>query len=382
MSLSISRVLRPLLTLLLFTAHLSAYEMPPERAEVLRLQIYLDQQNFGPGVLDGKMGTFTEKAIAAYNKKFGRKDSEWDLIKVEAQQSIPNLYATAIVPDVVTKLVDPEFKYGNDREYQAARRDMPYRSVAELMAERYHTTPELLSLINKPGAVRNATARTALIVPNIEPFRIEDLAQGRSHRKAPVLSQRWAVIDTKENQIRIYDPVETVVAPAADDPLAEPQPHEHLPEFDPTAEPVLVEISTSRAIIIEDDPEIQQTLSPYDEHRALLVAAYPITPGKPEFIRYGTWKMMNAVEFPTWRYDASLLETGERSNKSLQIPSGPNNPVGVIWMGLSRRGIGIHGTSAPATIGRGLSAGCIRLANWDAVKLPTFIRPGATVIIK
>lgn len=374
--------MRYFITLLLLAQSLLSAEIPYERAEITRLQIYLDQQNFGPGVIDGKIGTYTKKAVEAYNNKFGRKDSEQHLIIEEARASIPEIYATAIIPSIASKWIDPTFKYGDDREYQAARKNMPYRSFAEFMAERYHTSVDFLETINTPSTVANATTHTALLVPNVEPFRIEDLAQGRSHKAAPTLSQRWAVIDTVGNQIRIYDPVETVVATSNENLSTEPERQEFLPTFDPTQEPVLVELPVARAVIIEDDPENEQALSPHDEHRAILVAAYPITPGKPEFIRYGTWKMVNAVEFPTWRYDSSLLKTGKRGTESLQIPSGPNNPVGIIWMGLSRRGIGIHGTNDPDRIGRGLSAGCIRLANWDAAKIPTFIRPGATVIIK
>lgn len=114
-----------------------------------------------------------------------------------------------------------------------------------------------------------------------------------------------------------------------------------------------------------------------------LVASFPITPGKPKFIKIGTWELRNMVELPWWRYDKQLLETGKRSKESLNIPSGPNSPVGVIWNGTSKPGVGMHGTASPETIGRARSAGCIRLANYrDAVRLPELIRPGATVEIR
>ena len=113
-----------------------------------------------------------------------------------------------------------------------------------------------------------------------------------------------------------------------------------------------------------------------------LIASFPITPGQPRFIKYGLWEMRNAVQLPVWRYDQSLLDGRGRSNNALNIPPGPNSPVGVIWMGLSVPGIGMHGTSDPETIGRARSAGCIRLANWDAVRVPDFVRPGATVEIR
>lgn len=375
-------MLRFLLFSLLLSLHLAAAELPSAREEMIRLQIYLDQQNFGPGVIDGKMGTYTQKAIEAYNKKFGHHMDDLETIKAKSIAEIPNIYATAIVPKLVETMVDSGFRRGDNRNYQASRKDMPYRSVAEFMAERYHTSVDFLKLINPPEAVTKAKHRAALIVPNVEPFRIENLAAGRTHKQHDTLSQRWAVIDTKAFQIRIYEPLEPLeTAPDIEGNVVLSD-NEVAIDFDPTVTDFTQEATTPRAAIVIEDPNPEQQLTVHDEHRALIVAAYPITPGKKQFIRYGTWKMRNAIEFPTWRYDASLLKTGQRSNKSLQIPSGPNNPVGVIWMGLSRKGIGIHGTNNPDKIGRGRSAGCIRLSNWDAAKLPTLIRPGATVIIK
>ena len=361
-------------------------KVPREREEIARLQIFLDQQNFGPGVLDGKMGTITKMAIEAYNKKLGRQNREMDKVKDDSRQQVTNLYATAIVPELATKFVDTNFLSGNDRGHQATRKNMPYRSVAEFMAERYHTTEDFLKLINGKKLIDNAGVRTAMRVPNIEPFRIEIMAHGRSYKSDPILSKRWAVIDTTQSQMRIYEPLEPLVLDQQANGLVN---LEHSPASGFTTEnPVRISIVDSpiagspRALIVEDAPQAEQNLTIYDEHRATIVAAYPITPGKPQFIRYGTWTMKNSIEFPSWRFDDSLLKTGQRSSTCLTIPAGPNNPVGVHWMGLSRPGIGIHGTNQPDEIGRGLSAGCIRIANWDVTKLPRIIRPGATVIIK
>jgi lipoprotein-anchoring transpeptidase ErfK/SrfK len=113
-----------------------------------------------------------------------------------------------------------------------------------------------------------------------------------------------------------------------------------------------------------------------------LVATFPITPGQPKFIKYGIWELKSCMELPYWRYDKSLLETGKRGSESLNIPPGPNSPVGILWAGLSKPGIGMHGTGTPDTIGRARSHGCIRLANWDAIRLPNVIRPGASVEIR
>lgn len=82
----------------------------------------------------------------------------------------------------------------------------------------------------------------------------------------------------------------------------------------------------------------------------------------------------------------ALRPTTSRYRKTLgkrpDDPASPNSPVGIIWCGTTRAGIGMHGTSDPETIGRSRSAGCIRLCNWDAIRLPNLIRPGATVEIR
>lgn len=88
---------------------------------------------------------------------------------------------------------------------------------------------------------------------------------------------------------------------------------------------------------------------------------------------------VNAVAFdPTWHFQPDLL--GEKGyDKDAIIPPGPNNPVGLVWMDLSKPHYGIHGTNKPETIGYAVSHGCVRLTNWDAVFLAHRIDPGVEV---
>ncbi|PYK68724.1 MAG: murein L,D-transpeptidase, partial [Verrucomicrobia bacterium] len=72
---------------------------------------------------------------------------------------------------------------------------------------------------------------------------------------------------------------------------------------------------------------------------------------------------------------------GQRSGKFYILRPGPNNPVGVIWIALNKRGIGIHGTDEPDTIGKETSHGCIRLANWDIVRLAARVKAGVPVSV-
>jgi lipoprotein-anchoring transpeptidase ErfK/SrfK len=82
---------------------------------------------------------------------------------------------------------------------------------------------------------------------------------------------------------------------------------------------------------------------------------------------------------PKWHYQPDLLTGVADWKEPAMIPPGPNNAVGVVWMQLSKPHYGIHGTSAPQTIGYVTSHGCVRLTNWDARFLAEHIEPGLEV---
>ncbi len=311
-------------------------ERPASIEEAVRLQVYLDSKNFGPGVIDGKPGRFTTQAIQAYNTSLGRYADDWASVMKEAAVAVTSPYATAIIPEVAKNYVDPTLSY--KRPAQAQAKMMSYRSMAEFIAERYHTTPEFLKEINGHSYMNNAGPRTTVKVPNVHPFKIEDLKHGRMHRGNPQLQARHIIVDTKLNMISFYE----------------------------------------RQLIEKGGEFDNHTV----EVKMQLVAAFPITPGQEKFIERGMWNVKNSIELPTWRYDQQFLDTGVRGKEALTIPFGPNNPVGVIWTGLTKSGIGIHGTDSPHTIGRARSAGCIRMANWDAVRVPQLAGVGSVVEIR
>ena len=112
------------------------------------------------------------------------------------------------------------------------------------------------------------------------------------------------------------------------------------------------------------------------------VAEFPITPGSTALpAPKGHWHVESINYLPIFRYDKEMLYHGRRGESGIATPRGPNSKVGIVWMSLNKKGIGIHGTDEPETIGRTSSHGCIRLANWDAAKLAGMMQPGARVII-
>ena len=115
-----------------------------------------------------------------------------------------------------------------------------------------------------------------------------------------------------------------------------------------------------------------QTLYAYDDNDTL-VASYPTTVGSTATPSpTGTHQVKVKIHEPNYTY------TGDDDEKSI-IPPGPNNPVGLVWIGLSKPSYGIHGSPDPERISRQASAGCVRLTNWDALSLLGVIKDDATV---
>ncbi len=118
-----------------------------------------------------------------------------------------------------------------------------------------------------------------------------------------------------------------------------------------------------------------QTLYAYDD-KGTLVASYPTTVGSTATPSpSGTHIVEVKVHEPNYTY------TANDGSKAI-LPPGPNNPVGSVWIGLSKPSYGIHGSPDPARISRQASAGCVRLTNWDALALLGVIQNGATVEFK
>ncbi len=128
-----------------------------------------------------------------------------------------------------------------------------------------------------------------------------------------------------------------------------------------------------------------KTLSAYDT-TGRLVAHFPcsIAADKSKRPEGETLRVVVWAENPEYTFDPALFSDNPESatiGKRLRIPPGPNNPVGVAWIGLDRPGYGIHGTPAPESISHTESHGCFRLTNWDAAKLVHAVHAGLPVTI-
>ncbi|MEO8359893.1 MAG: L,D-transpeptidase [Vicinamibacteria bacterium] len=108
-----------------------------------------------------------------------------------------------------------------------------------------------------------------------------------------------------------------------------------------------------------------------------VMARYPATLGSDKDpLPIGDWKINGVSHNPPFHYNPALFWDSKPEQSKAVLPPGPNSPVGVVWIDLSKENMGIHGTAAPELIGKRQSHGCIRLTNWDAEELSAMVAPG------
>lgn len=289
-----------------------------DREVMTQLQIFLDQQGFGPGKIDGSAKLFTAQALDRYRRAHGLPENG----QIDADIPLDSVY-----PVYTTYTIKPEdMKFVGDLPSkpvdQAKKKYMPYPSLLQFIGERYHSDPDFLVKLNKGVNMEKIKPGDTVRVPNVEPFKIEDLVENPKLPVKPEFKDRVILVDTKNCMLDLMDGDK-------------------------------------------------------------LLSSYPITPGSTKLpAPKGTWHILGICELPNFRHDEAMLEHGYRSNDFQMIPIGPRNPVGIMWMGLNKPGIGIHGTNSPWNIGRTGSHGCIRVANWDIIRLSANVTEGMKVIIK
>lgn len=211
--------------------------------------------------------------------------------------------ATDFTPDIPLKIID-----------QAALPHLGYRDIVERLAERFHTTPQVLLALN-PG-LRAPVADMELRLPSLIPA---DRAYDSS------LSSQW---------------------------------RETLGTLNISAQ------HPQAAKIIVDKSESLLRVYDGQDH---LVAQFPATTGSEhDPLPIGQWAIEGIAFLPTYHYNPALFWDAAEGDGKAVLQPGPNNPVGVVWIDLDKPHYGIHGKVEPAQIGRSQSHGCVRLSNWDA----------------
>jgi lipoprotein-anchoring transpeptidase ErfK/SrfK len=139
-------------------------------------------------------------------------------------------------------------------------------------------------------------------------------------------------------------------------------------------------VSGKAARVVVDRSDASVTA--YDAQDRVL-ASYPATMGSEhDPLPMGKWTIKGVSKEPTFNYNPDLFWDAEPGHGKAKIPAGPNNPVGVVWIDLSKPHYGIHGTPEPSRIGKTQSHGCIRLTNWDVNELAALVAPGTPAILQ
>lgn len=124
------------------------------------------------------------------------------------------------------------------------------------------------------------------------------------------------------------------------------------------------------------------SLGVYDESGSLLFHA-PVTSGSEhDPLPIGNWTVTAVSRNPTFHYNPDLFWDADPTHAKAKISPGPNNPVGVVWIDISREHYGIHGTPEPGKVGHTQSHGCVRLTNWDAAYVASLVKKGTPVLFE
>ena len=114
-----------------------------------------------------------------------------------------------------------------------------------------------------------------------------------------------------------------------------------------------------------------------------IMAHYPASIGSiHDPLPSGDWKLEEPSYNPLFHYNPRLFWDAKQTDPKRTLKPGPNNPVGLVWIPLTKEHYGIHGTPDPSAVGKKQSHGCIRLTNWDVSELANLVKPGMTAMLK
>ncbi|MCL9999254.1 MAG: L,D-transpeptidase family protein [Erythrobacter sp.] len=321
---------------------------PPdaEARPVMQAQVVLERLGFGTGVIDGEPSQSFANALRGFQESRGLPiTGEFDEATRAALEQWSNIPATRVVTIPASWA---ETTYTPLPEDVAERAQLPrlgYESFAERLAERFHTTPVVLARLNpggRPAEPGSGVAANASPAPSPGPAAKMQFTPGQ--------------------QVRVPNVGADAIAAATIDDR----------DWLATLRSLGVGSQQPEVARIRVD-ESAGWLKAYDvEDR--LVAMFTVTTGSQQDpLPIGDWQVKGVAYNPTYSFNPELLKGVPDSKAKRQLPPGPNGPVGVVWIDLSKEHYGIHGTPAPDAIGRTQSNGCVRLTNWDAARLALMV---------
>lgn len=289
----------------------SPTDFPRPVMDVFEAQVALARRGISPGSIDAAIGSQTREAISVFQQQqqlpvTGKLDDD---TRAKLILDAPVVTTYTVTTNDLARL-QPLGKTWLDKSQQSA---MDYETELELVAEKSHSNPAMIRVLNPYVIWTNIFAGTILKIPDVNYPEPQDKAA-------------FVVIHLDEKFLEAFDQETNL----------------------------LLHVPCSIAAKVEKRP--------VGELHVIVVAPDPNYTVDPEL-------------FP---------ESDELKNlgHKLILPPGPNNPVGVAWIGLDKTGYGIHGTPIPEQVGRTESHGCFRLANWDAGYLVKLVSVGMPVSVE
>lgn len=121
------------------------------------------------------------------------------------------------------------------------------------------------------------------------------------------------------------------------------------------------------------------TFNAYDANKNLILHAPTTLGSKYDPSPEETVGVRKVLHDPHFHYQPKLFHEVPDTDPEAHLKPGPNSPVGVVWIALTKPHYGVHGTSDPDAIGYASSHGCVRLTNWDAKEVGHRIKPGVEI---
>jgi lipoprotein-anchoring transpeptidase ErfK/SrfK len=289
--------------------------------EILATQISLDRIGFSPGEIDGRAGRNLQHALAAFQES--RHLPASGRMDDETWKQL-EAAGGAVPPLIEYTITDTDVAGPFTPDIppklpdQAALDALNYRTPLEALGEHFHSSPELLQKLNAQATFQRAGER--VMVPNV---MTSSTSPGPSAASTP-----------SPGDITVF-------------------------------------VTKSTGALTIEEPN----------GRVLLYA--PVTSGSiHDPLPVGTWKVTGVERNPKFHYNPQLFWDASPGDQKATLQPGPNNPVGIVWIDLSKPHYGIHGTPEPSKIGHVESHGCVRLTNWDANRAAQWVKPGTRVVFR
>jgi lipoprotein-anchoring transpeptidase ErfK/SrfK len=302
----------------------------PIDGEIFHAQVLLDIAGFPAGVIDGKKGMSFEKAVRGFQEARGLAQTG-ELDGPTRQALLQGGRQSTRMLALGAEVFEGPFVYPfpKNPESQAKLGFLGYRNQLEKLAEMFHTTPDTIVALNGPDKLMRQGE--VLRLPNVLPT-----SRSYGGNLKPEHAAWFNALNVDANQ----------------------------PQGD--------------HVVVDKSEGVLKVLDASDR----LVAQFPVTMGSRQFpLPIGQWKVTTYAFVTPFNYQPDILEN-PKTDEEVKLPPGPNGPVGIAWLDLTKEHYGIHGTNEPQTIGRAESSGCIRMTNWDVLRLSRIMKPGFRAVFQ